>query len=106
MYIANTHYFLTFSGYEWANNHMKQGCSQPEPTRSFLDIMADNGLTQIVKEPTFNEKMMDLFFVSNPSLVFNSQVIAGISRDAHHAVYVELNISLTRRTKKPRKILA
>ena len=95
---------FNFPGYDWAKNHLKPGCSQPELTRTFLDIIADNGLTQIVREPTFNENTLDLFLVSSPSLVFNSQVIPGISRDSHHAVYVELDISLTRRTKKPRKI--
>ncbi len=91
-------------GYDWAKHHIKSGCSQPELTRTFLDIMADNGLTQTVKEPTYYENILDLFFVSNPSLVYNSQVIPGISKDGHHAVYVELDISLTRKRKKPRKM--
>ena len=42
--------------------------------------------------------------MSNPSLVYNSQVIPGISKDGHHAVYVELDISLTHKRKKPRKM--
>ena len=83
---------------------MKPSCSQPELTRRFLDIIADNGLTQIVTEPTYYENTLDLFLVSNPSLVYNTQVIPGISRDGHHAVYVEFDVSLTRRTKKPRQI--
>ena len=95
---------FNFPGYNWTENRMKSGCSQPELTRNFLDIVADNGLTQIVKEPTYYENTLDLFLVSNPSIVHNSQVIPGISRDGHHAVYVELDISLTRRAKKPRKI--
>ena len=95
---------FNFPGYDWAKNHVKAGCSQPELTRTFLDIIADNGLTQTVKQPTYYENILDLFFISNPSLVYNSQVIPGISKDGHHAVYVELDISLTRRKKKPRKI--
>ena len=95
---------FNFPGYDWAKKHVKSGCSQPELTRTFLDIIADNGLTQTVKQPTYYENILDLFFVSNPSLVYNSQVIPGISKDGHHAVYVELDISLTRRKKKPRKI--
>ena len=57
-----------------------------------------------MKQPTHYENILDLFFVSNPSLIYNSQVIPGISKDGHHAVYVEQDISLTRRKKKPRKI--
>ena len=95
---------FNFPGYDWAKHHIKSGRSQPELTRTFLDIMADNGLTQTVKEPTYYENILDLFFMSNPSLVYNSQVIPGISKDGHHAVYVELAISLTRRRKKLRKM--
>ena len=95
---------FNFPGYDWAKNHVKSGCSQPELTRTFFDIIADNGLTQTVKQPTYYENILDLFFVSNPSPVYNCQVIPGISKDGHHAVYVELDISLTRRKKKPRKI--
>ena len=42
--------------------------------------------------------------MSNPSIVYNTQVIPGISKDGHHAVYVELDVSLTRRNKKPRRV--
>ena len=30
-------------GYDWDQDHVKKGCHQPELTRRFLDIMADNG---------------------------------------------------------------
>ena len=74
---------------------MKPNCSQPELTQNFLDIMSDNNLTQVVKEPTYYENTLDLFFVNNPSIVHNSKVILGISMDGHHAVYAELDISLS-----------
>ena len=91
-------------GYNWTQTHMKTNCSQPELTRDFLDIIDNNSLTQIVKDPTYYENTLDLFLVSNPSLVYNTKVIPGISRDGHHAVYVELDVSLTRRRKKPRQM--
>ena len=87
-------------GYDWAQDHVKKGCHQPELTRRFLDIMADNGLTQIVKEPTHEWNTLDLFLVNNPSIVYNTQVIPGISKDGHHAVKTELDISPIRQTKK------
>ena len=73
-------------------------------TRDFLDIIDNNSLTQIVKDPTYYENTLDLFLVSNPSLVYNAKVIPGISRDGHHAVYAELDVSLTRRRKKRRQM--
>ena len=95
---------FNFPGYNWTQKIVKPNCRQPELTRSFIDIIADNGLTQVVQEPTFYENTLDLFLVSNPSIVYNTQVIPGISRDGHHAVYVELNVSLTRQNKKPRRM--
>ena len=95
---------FNFPGYNWSQNHMKPNCSQPELTRAFLDVMADNGLSQVVTEATYYDNTLDLFFVSNPSIIHNTQVIPGISRDGHSAVYVELDISITRRPKKPRKV--
>ena len=95
---------FNFPGYNWAQKLIKSSCSQPELTRTFLDIIDNNGLTQVVKEPTFCENTLDLFLVSNPSIVYNTQVILGISKDGHHAVYVELDVSLTRQNKKPRRV--
>lgn len=95
---------FNFPGYNWEKDHLKPGCNQPELTRRFLDIIADNNLTQTVKEPTLHENTLDLFLVNNPSIVYNTQVIPGISKDGHHAVYTELDISPIRQIKKPRKV--
>ena len=92
---------FNFPGYNWAQKLIKSSCSQPELTHTFLDITDDNGLTQVVKEPTFYENTLDLFLVSNPSIVYNTQVMPGMSKDGHHAVYVELDVSLACRNKKP-----
>jgi hypothetical protein len=87
-------------------DHLKPGCNQPELTRRFLDILADNGLTQVVKEPTYYENTLDLLLMSNPSIVQKIQVTPGISSDGHHAIYAEVDISLSRQTNEPRKIHA
>ena len=54
-------------GYDWKTNDLKKGCHQPKPTRSFLDMISENGLVQIVEDPTFFENTLDLFLVNNPS---------------------------------------
>ena len=95
---------FNFPGYNWANEHLKPGCKQPVLTRRFLDIIADCGLTQIVKTPTYYENTLDLFLTNNPSIVCNTQVVPGISSDGHHAVYVEIDVNPSRRIKKPRKV--
>ena len=35
---------FNFPGYNWAHNHIKANCNQPELTRKFLDIISDNSL--------------------------------------------------------------
>ena len=93
-------------GYDWGKEFVKPGCSQPELTRKFLDIAAEHGLSQIVKEPTYYDNTLDLFLSNKPSLVQNCQVIPGISKDGHHAILLEIDIVVTRRPKRPRKIYA
>ncbi len=56
---------FNFPGYNWQDELLKPCCSQPELTRNFIDLIADNGLTQVVKEPTFFENTLDLFLVNN-----------------------------------------
>ena len=72
---------------------MKSGCSQPELTRRFIDLMADNGLTQVVTEPTFHQNTIDLFFTNNLTYVYSAKVIPGISADGHYAVYGKCDIT-------------
>ena len=105
---TNSHIWIggdfNFPGYDWEKDCIKPGCSQPELTRRFVNIMADNNLTQVVTEATFNQNTLDLFFVNNPSCVFSSHVIPGISADGHHAVFVECDITPIRNKQKPRQI--
>ena len=45
--------------------------------------MADNGLAQIVTEPTFHKNTLDLFFTNSSTCMYNTKVITGISADDH-----------------------
>ena len=97
---------FNFPGFNWKEEYLKSGCSQPELTRKFIDIAAESGLSQVVKEPTFFENTLDLFLTNNPSLVQNCQVIPGISKDGHHAVCIDLDVSTSRHVKKPREVFS
>ena len=66
--------------------------------------MADNGLTQVVTEPTFHQNTHDLLFTNNTTCVHNTKVIPGISADGHHAVYVECDITRIRNKQVPSEI--
>ena len=95
---------FNFPGIDWKNNTIKEKCSQPELSRKFRNIMEDHSLTQVVEEPTFHKNTLDLFFTNNPTRVYNTKVIPGISLDGHHAVYIELDITPIRNKQIPRKI--
>ncbi len=105
---TNSHVWIggdfNFPGYDWDKDCIKPGCSQPELTRRFINTMADNNLTQVVTEPTYYQNTLDLFFVNNPTCVYNTKVMPGISADGHHAVYVECDITPIRNKQKPREI--
>ena len=83
---------------------MKSGCNQPELIRGFIDVMADYGLTQVVTKPIFHKNTPDLFVTNNPTCVYNTKVISGISADGHHDSYVECDISPIRNKQVLREI--
>jgi hypothetical protein len=105
---TNSHIWIggdfNMPGYDWLKDTIKPQCNQPELTRQFLDTLADNSLSQVVRKPSFFENYLDLFLVSNPSAVCNVQVIPGISADGHHAVFCEMDVTPIRHPQKPRKI--
>ena len=93
-----------FNRLQLERNCMKSGCNQPELISRLIDLMAGNGLTQVVTEPTFHQNTLDLFFTNNPTCVYNSNVIPGIFSDGHHTVYVECDITPIRNIQVPREI--
>ena len=50
-----------------------------ETQQGLTDIMGSNNLTQIHETPTREGKLLDLVFVSNPTLVKSSVNVPGIS---------------------------
>jgi hypothetical protein len=50
-----------------------------EDSGKILYIISENQLYQLQREPTQKDAVLDLFFISNPSLVKSLQTIPGIS---------------------------
>ena len=95
-YKLNSHIWIggdfNFPRYNWKRNCMKSWCSQPELTKRFIDLMANNFMTQAVSEPTCYQNTLDLFFTNNPTREY-TKVMPGISADGHHTIYVECAIT-------------
>ncbi|XP_072023124.1 uncharacterized protein [Amphiura filiformis] len=64
---------------EWENNSFKTGGQYPSLSKKLLEITAEFGLEQVVREPTRGNNTLDLFFTTNPTLVEKSIVVPGIS---------------------------
>ena len=75
----------------------------PEPTNCSLnserrlEIIDEHGLTQLKKEPTRDDNILDLVLTNNVNIINNVRVILGISD--HDMVLFEVNLACRR--KKP-----
>jgi hypothetical protein len=63
----------------WDNNSVAPGARDRALCELLLDIKNQFNLDQLVKEPTREDRILDLFFTSNPTLMNNATVIPRIS---------------------------
>ena len=81
---------------DWEQNILKPNASDPEVQRTLINITSNALLTQIHEEPTRMSNILDITFVSNPSLLKSSKSIPGISD--HHMVVADF-VTVPQRTK-------
>ena len=89
-------------GWDWPTNSLKSKTPYPSIHNKFGDIINDNGLTQIVNEPTRLGNILDLIITNRPNQVNRTQILPSISD--HSVVYSEFDMNPTRRRQSPRKI--
>ena len=77
---------------------LKPRSSSPRLQHNFLSMVYDNGLEQLVKEPTMEENTLDLFLTNCPQL----EVVPGISD--HSIPYCEISTSARRKKQTQRQI--
>ena len=68
----------------------------------FSEILDNNGLTQVVEEPTRKNNILDLLITNQPSQVLGVDVIHGVSD--HDVVFAELDLRPVQYEQKPRQI--
>ena len=61
--------------------------------KEFINLLNDNGLTQLVTKPTRLENTLDLMKTNNPTRVNRTEILPGISD--HDVVLCELDITPT-----------
>ena len=95
---------LNYPNIDWDNKTLKSGQTNSFSSlhREFLDTLDEFSLTQMVKNPTRDGNILDLFLTSNSSLVNHVRVVPGISD--HDAVLVDSNITFGRVQQHRREI--
>ena len=93
---------MNFPGIDWVSKDLKPTSRFPLLHQDFLDCLAEYGLQQMVKEPTREENILDLFITNNISKVNKVQVIPGISD--HDAVLVEGDLSPASNKQQKRQV--
>ena len=82
-------------GWDWNTMTLKPRTPSPRLQHDFLSMVYDNGLEQLVKEPTREENTLDLFLTNCPQLVPRVEVVPGISD--HSIPYCEISTSARRK---------
>ena len=96
---------FNLGGIDWLTQSTRNNCSSKGISDRLLDIANDNGLTQVVSEPTYRGKsMLDLLFTSTPNLVEKTSIAPGITENDHDLVQIETKIKAKINRKTPRNI--
>ena len=79
--------------------------TKPHVCNKLIDIVADSGMTQLQRNPTRQDSLLDLFLTSNPSLVTEMDTIPGISTaDEHDTIVVDARLQAYTTKKQPHRI--
>ena len=93
---------FNFPGWDWKNNILED-CNQPTLHYHFQEFLDDQGLTQLVEEPTRLDNTLDLLITSNPTLITKNTVVPGVSD--HDCPVIEVQLKPLRHRQRPRNIM-
>ena len=85
---------------DWETEQIKSSCPCKHVYESFLDTLHDFSLEQVVKEPTREDNILDLFLLNQPSLVHSTKILPTLGQSDHDIVHRELKINLGKRKQK------
>ena len=89
-------------GWDWKEKTLKPGTSHAGLHYRFGDILDDNGLQQLVEEPTRGTNTLDLIITNHPSKIIRIETMPGVSD--HDMVFAEINCSPISNKQKRRQI--
>ena len=75
---------------DWDRTQIKDSCNCKPIYEKFFDIIFDFGLEQIVKEPTRDNNILDLFLTNYPNLIQSTKTLPPLGQGDHDIVHHEL----------------
>ncbi|VDI83601.1 Hypothetical predicted protein, partial [Mytilus galloprovincialis] len=89
-------------GWDWKANCLKDNTQHVGIHQRFGDILDDNGLLQIVEEPTRQTNTLDLLITNHPNSFTRVEILPGVSD--HDIVFAEISVIPSRKKQAARKI--
>ena len=83
---------FNLAGVDWENNTVLQNCAHKPAANSLITSMITHSLSQLQREPTRGDNVLDLFITNKPSITKSCVSVPGISD--HSAVVAETVINL------------
>ena len=90
---------------DWSVPSLITGKPDARHHQHLLDITSDHSLHQMTDIPTRNDRVLDIFFVKNPTNINKLTTLPPIGLADHDIVYIELDTQLKRVRETPRKIM-
>ena len=89
---------------DWETEQIKSSCPCKHVYESFRDTLHDFSLEQVVKGPTRDDNILNMFLLNQPSLVHSIKIIPPLGQGDHGIVRHELKINIGKRKEKQRLI--
>ena len=89
-------------GWDWSQNIIKQNTQCIANHEKFADILDDDGMAQLVKQPTRGSNTLELVVTNYPDSFRRVETLPGLSD--HDIVFTEVNINPKKSIQKPRNI--
>ena len=96
---------LNYPKLDWDKDdvrYIKTGCAHTRLYDSFIETMSDFDLSQMVRDPTGQGNILDLFLTTNHTLVNSVNIISGLSD--HNIVKCLVDTKPSSTKKAPRKV--
>ena len=87
---------------DWENEPVPPSSRDAGPCRDLIEILNDHHLTQLQREPTRGEALLDLYCTNRPTLVKSITTVPNIS-DHDGAIVADTDIIPKINKKKPRE---